>query len=102
MGTGLYAELNPVKVSDNWNYGLTVTGPKYATPFLQEAKESTAIFANSVLGLGKTAYDAAGSMSDAFFSSNNSAAAGGYLDLPEQAEYQHDEECVPQMKGQES
>ena len=67
LGTGLYGEFKPTKIADDWNYGLTITGPKYTLPISQE---SGAVLGNSVLGLGKASYDTFTSTMDAVGSQN--------------------------------
>ena len=71
LGTGLYGELNPVLLSQHWDYGLTFTGPKYTLPILQE---TSAVLANTIIGIGKGVYDA--------FTSTNDAANGGFVIYP--------------------
>lgn len=76
LATGLYGELNPTLVSQNWDYGLTVTGPKYTLPILQE---TGAILTNTAIGLYKGAYDAFTSINDA---ASSGAANGGFVLYP--------------------
>ena len=62
LATGLYGELKPTKVADDYNFGLGITGPRYTLPILQE---SGAVLANSVFGLSKSSYDTGASILDA-------------------------------------
>ncbi|AEG00386.1 RHS repeat-associated core domain-containing protein [Methylomonas methanica] len=75
LATGLYGALNPTLISQNWDYGLTVTGPKYTLPILEE---TGAVLTNSITSIFKGIYDS-------FASINEATANGGFVLYPNKA-----------------
>jgi hypothetical protein len=74
--TGLLGDFKPVLKSNNWDYGMAITGPRYTLPI---STQSSLVVTNSLLGHVKSGYDTSSSVFDVLPSrSNNNSVSTVY------------------------